>query len=148
MWRISSPNMWLSKWILDRKNSPRHSSGLPMVFTIIWSIWFHRSQVTYEGKTLNAHETLLTSTTLIDRYNKAYADAQMEQSPKRNTTLPPPPPPPSLSLSLSLSLSRTRLRKLQILLIPDIAWRKEERWSRKASVGISKGGKNCRLTRH
>ena len=139
MWRISSPNMWLSKWILDRKNSPRHSSGLPMVFTIIWSIWFHRSQVTYEGKTLNAHETLLTSTTLIDRYNKAYADAQMEQSPKRNTTH---------SLSLSLSLSRTRLRKLQILLIPDIAWRKEERWSRKASVGISKGGKNCRLTWH
>ena len=43
--------------------------------------------MTYEGKTLNAHETLLTSTTLIDRYNKAYADAQMEQSPKRNTTL-------------------------------------------------------------
>ena len=142
MWRISSPNMWLSKWILDRKNSPRHSSGLPMVFTIIWSIWFHRSQVTYEGKTLNAHETLLTSTTLIDRYNKAYADAQMEQSPKRNTTLPPPP------FSLSLSLSWTRLRKLQILLIPDIAWRKEERWSGKASVGISKGGKNCRLTQH
>ena len=102
MWRISSPNMWLSKWILDRKNSPRHSSGLPMVFTIIWSIWFHRSQVTYEGKTLNAHETLLTSTTLIDRYNKAYADAQMEQSPKRNTTRPPPPP-----ISLSLSLSDT-----------------------------------------
>jgi len=56
-------------------------------------------------------------------------------------SLPPPPP--------SLSLSRTRPRKLQILLIPDIAWRKEERWSGIASVGISEeGGKNYRLTQH
>ena len=49
---------------------------LQSFFTILWSIWRHRNLVLYQGKTHNPIEVVLTSHSLICRYQEAFKNCQ------------------------------------------------------------------------
>ena len=59
---------------------------LQSFFTILWSIWRHRNLVLYQGKTPNPIEVVLTSHSLICRYQEAFKNCQ-HQGHKPNQQL-------------------------------------------------------------
>jgi len=85
------------KWIVDciiANNSMEQirMGFLQSLFTVLWSLWNHRNQVIYQGKMPNPMEVILTSQTLICRYQlqiALYEDEDQKQvsrnhSPQQN----------------------------------------------------------------
>lgn len=77
---------WLSNCILNnRSREQNHIYFLQACFTIIWQIWNHKNQVLHQGKSPNPIEVILTSQSLIFRYQEAYQQNEApQQKPSRN----------------------------------------------------------------
>ena len=51
---------------------------LQSCFTILWTLWNHRNMILHQGKTPNPMEVVLTSQSLICRYQDAFKDSQIQ----------------------------------------------------------------------
>ncbi|KAL0006647.1 hypothetical protein SO802_008149 [Lithocarpus litseifolius] len=51
---------------------------LQACFTILWSLWNHRNMVLHQGKTPNPMEVVLTSLSLLCRYQDAFQNSQSQ----------------------------------------------------------------------
>ncbi|XP_050241346.1 uncharacterized protein LOC126690274 [Quercus robur] len=84
-------NLSINQWVkfCVRQNDPRESTRLGILqsfFTTLWSIWNHRNQVLHQGKDPNPMEVLLTSQSLLCRYQEVFNNSQSQRSSCRQQT--------------------------------------------------------------
>lgn len=58
--------------ILNRSMEQNEMCFLQTMFTILWTIWNHRNLVLHQGKVPNPMEVILTSQSLLCRYQEAF----------------------------------------------------------------------------
>ena len=76
---------WISNCISTSKSMKQNKiSFLHSLFTILWSIWNYRNLVLHRGKFPNPMEVILTSQSLICRYQEAFKKIKNKN---RNITL-------------------------------------------------------------
>ena len=62
---------------------------LQSLFTILWSIWTHRNWALHQGKIPNPIEVVLTSQSLICRYQEAFQQTKEQESNTRQNHFQP-----------------------------------------------------------
>ena len=121
----------IQHWIknLITRNSPPYA--LKLVLTTLWCIWFHRNQVTFEGRTPNPLETVLTSQSFLNRYNQLLAITHQQ------------PPPISSSKAPRPKYSKWHIDTNWQLMILTVGGSKYKRkWQGIAYIGRNREGKN------
>lgn len=76
-----SIKQWVDFCVLQ--NDPRDNDRmgvLQSLFTTLWSIWNHRNLVLHQGKEPNPMEVILTSQSLLCRYQEAFKNNQVQKS--------------------------------------------------------------------
>ena len=77
----STVQHWIQNLIAENSLPTTNPYALQLVLTTLWCIWFHRNQVTFEGRTPNPLETVLTSQSFLNRYNQQLAITHQQLPP-------------------------------------------------------------------
>jgi ribonuclease HI len=129
----------IQHWIqnLITGNSPPYA--LKLVLTTLWCIWFHRNQVTFEGKTPNPLETVLTSQSFLNRYNQQLAITH-QQPPLISSSKAPRPKYSKWHIDTNW----------QLMILTAGGSKYKRKWQGTAFIGRNREGKNifvgCRST--
>uniref|UniRef100_A0A2N9GPL7 Reverse transcriptase zinc-binding domain-containing protein n=1 Tax=Fagus sylvatica TaxID=28930 RepID=A0A2N9GPL7_FAGSY len=62
---------WIKDLLQHHNESSNNTSQRQLILTLMWSIWFHRNQIMFEGKQPNPMEIILTSKSLLNRFLQA-----------------------------------------------------------------------------
>ena len=109
------------------------------MITTLWCIWFHRNQVTFEGKTPNPLEIVPTSQSFLNKYNQQLAITHQQPPLISNNKAPRP------------KYSKWHIDTNWQLMILTVGGSKYKRkWQGTAFIGRNREGKNifvgCRNT--
>jgi hypothetical protein len=67
-------DIWVKDLLKQHTASQNDNFTLQKILTLLWSIWFHRNQIMFEGKQPNPLEIVLTSNSLSNRFLQHFSN--------------------------------------------------------------------------